>query len=164
MYLGTMQSAIAESMKFLLNKEQIIKDLELKQASNTQLHKKASYWYVDEESDNDVRLEGGALSEIFGLSINGKPNKLRGKSGQLYVLEEFGSNPYGEDVLKIIRPSVEQGDYTYGLILAYGTGGDESSGFAALEKYVRNPKLMNFHAIKNIFEKNRIEEYDGEEE
>ena len=31
-YLGTMQSAIAESMKFLLNKEQIIKDLELKQA------------------------------------------------------------------------------------------------------------------------------------
>ena len=31
-YLGTMQSAIAEAMKFLLNKEQIIKDLELKQA------------------------------------------------------------------------------------------------------------------------------------
>ena len=31
-YLGTMQSAISEAMKFLLNKEQIIKDLELKQA------------------------------------------------------------------------------------------------------------------------------------
>ena len=31
-YLGTMQSAIAEAMKFLLNKEQIIKDLDLKQA------------------------------------------------------------------------------------------------------------------------------------
>ena len=31
-YLGTMQSAIAEAMKFLLNKDQIIKDLELKQA------------------------------------------------------------------------------------------------------------------------------------
>ena len=30
-YLGTMQSAIAEAMKFLLNKDQIIKDLELKQ-------------------------------------------------------------------------------------------------------------------------------------
>ena len=30
-YLGTMQSAISEAMKFLLNKEQIIKDLELKQ-------------------------------------------------------------------------------------------------------------------------------------
>lgn len=29
-YLGTMQSAIAEAMKFLLNKEQIIKDLEVK--------------------------------------------------------------------------------------------------------------------------------------
>ena len=31
-YLGTMQSAISEAMKFLLNKDQIIKDLELKQA------------------------------------------------------------------------------------------------------------------------------------
>ena len=31
-YLGTMQSAIAEAMKFLLNKDQIIKDLEFKQA------------------------------------------------------------------------------------------------------------------------------------
>lgn len=30
-YLGTMQSAISEAMKFLLNKDQIIKDLELKQ-------------------------------------------------------------------------------------------------------------------------------------
>lgn len=32
-YLGTMQSAIAEAMKFLLNKDQIIKDLEVKQAN-----------------------------------------------------------------------------------------------------------------------------------
>ena len=32
-YLGTMQSAISEAMKFLLNKDQIIKDLELKQAN-----------------------------------------------------------------------------------------------------------------------------------
>ena len=31
-YLRTMQSAIAEAMKFLLNKDQIIKDLEFKQA------------------------------------------------------------------------------------------------------------------------------------
>ena len=31
-YLGTMQSAISEAMKFLLNKDQIIKDLDLKQA------------------------------------------------------------------------------------------------------------------------------------
>ena len=32
-YLGTMQSAISESMRFLLNKDQIIKDLELNQAN-----------------------------------------------------------------------------------------------------------------------------------
>ena len=32
-YLGTMQSAISEAMKFLLNKDQIIKDLEVKQAN-----------------------------------------------------------------------------------------------------------------------------------
>ena len=32
-YLGTMQSAISESMKFLLSKDQISKDLELKQAN-----------------------------------------------------------------------------------------------------------------------------------
>ena len=32
-YLGTMQTAISEAMKFLLNKDQIIKDLELKQAN-----------------------------------------------------------------------------------------------------------------------------------
>ena len=31
-YLGTMQSAISEAMRFLLNKDQIIKDLDLKQA------------------------------------------------------------------------------------------------------------------------------------
>lgn len=32
-YLGTMQTAISEAMKFLLNKDQIIKDLEVKQAN-----------------------------------------------------------------------------------------------------------------------------------
>ena len=31
-YLGSIQAAISEAMKFLLNKDQIIKDLELKQA------------------------------------------------------------------------------------------------------------------------------------
>ena len=32
-YLGTMQTAISEAMRFLLNKDQIIKDLELNQAN-----------------------------------------------------------------------------------------------------------------------------------
>jgi hypothetical protein len=132
-----------------------------KQVHNTQDHKKASYWYVDKTTGVDIRLEGGLLSEIFSITTKGNVNKVRGKAGQLFILEEFGSNPQGEDLLNILRPSVEQGKKTLGLIMAYGTSGDAKGGFASLEKYVMSPSLMNFHSVANFTSKNRYTENIG---
>lgn len=54
-YLGTMQSAISEAMKFILNKDQIIKDLEFKQAQIESLE--ADTLIKQEQSAKDLEVK-----------------------------------------------------------------------------------------------------------
>ena len=61
-YLGTMQSAISEAMKFLLNKDQIIKDLELKQ---TQIESvEADTLIKQEQHTKDLEVKTAQISKI----------------------------------------------------------------------------------------------------
>lgn len=51
-----------------------------------------------------------------------------------------------------LRPSVEEGDVTYGLIWAQGTAGDDTSDFAAAQEIMYNPIGYNMEPIPNVYD------------
>jgi hypothetical protein len=114
---------------------------------NTLEHRRASR----QENVNGVKTEVGYKSEIIGVSVD-DPNKVRGKRGQLILYEEAGSF---KDLLKayqISRPSVEAGNKTFGVIIVYGTGGDENLADAmGLEELFFNPEGYRINPIPNIW-------------
>jgi hypothetical protein len=114
---------------------------------NTLEHRRASR----QENVNGVKTEVGYKSEIIGVSVD-DPNKVRGKRGQLILYEEAGSF---KDLLKayqISRPSVEAGNKTFGIIIVYGTGGDENLADAmGLEELFFNPEGYRINPVPNIW-------------
>ena len=67
-YLGTMQSAIAEAMKFLLNKDQIIKDLEVKQA-NIELLNRQKEGFDDNKYQKLFEAQMNAWALVFSSGL-----------------------------------------------------------------------------------------------
>ena len=120
-----------------------------RQVENSSLHKRAS---VKQTSSNGVETEVGFKSEIMGVTVGDNINKLRGKRGKLIILEEFGNFPKGKTGWNILRPSMEQGQDTFGLILAIGTGGTEGASFEAMEELFYNPKSYKVYAVPNIWD------------
>lgn len=114
---------------------------------NTLEHRRASR----QENVNGVKTEVGYKSEIIGVSVD-NPNKVRGKRGKLILYEEAGSF---KDLLKayqISRPSVEAGNKTFGVIIVYGTGGDENLADAmGLEELFFNPEGYRINPVLNIW-------------
>lgn len=84
---------------------------------NTMMHKRASYL------DLDKQIYKGYKSEIMGITTQNKPEKARGKRGKVILLEEAGRYLDLLKVWGIARPSMEQGSITFGLMIAFGTGG-----------------------------------------
>jgi hypothetical protein len=122
-----------------------------RQFKNTVMHKKASY----EKTAQGVKIEMGYKSEIIGVSLKDNPDKARGKRGKLILWEEAGSFPHLLKAWQIARPSMEQGKVTFGLMIAFGTGGEEDSSFEALEELFYYPKAYNIQEIPNIWDKGR---------
>lgn len=116
------------------------------------LHKRASYGQVT----GGIELEKGYKSDIIGVSMKDNPGKARGKSADLIIFEEAGKFPGLLTTWQIMRPSVEQGKYTTGLLLAFGTGGEEDADFSSAEEMFYNPKGYKIHAVDNEWEDNAI--------
>jgi len=117
------------------------------------MHKKASY----SETINGVKIEKGYKSEIIGVSLKDNPDKARGKRGKLILWEEAGKFPGLLKAWQVARPSMEQGKITFGLMVAFGTGGTEDANFEALEELFYYPKAYNIHPMPtgNIWDKGR---------
>jgi hypothetical protein len=114
---------------------------------NTLEHRRASR----QENVNGVKTEVGYKSEIIGVSVD-DPNRVRGKRGQLILYEEAGSFKNLLKAYQISRPSVETGSKTFGIIIVYGTGGNESlSDAMGLEELFFNPEGYRIHPIPNIW-------------
>lgn len=92
----------------------------LKQVKNTEMHKRASYL--------SNGIETGYMSEIIGVTLKDDPQKARGKRGKLILWEEAGKFPGLLQAWQIARPSMEQGRYTFGMMVAFGTGGCLTAG------------------------------------
>jgi len=120
-----------------------------RQVNNESLHRRAS---IKATNNTGVESETGYKSEIIGVTVGDNIDKLRGKRGKLIILEEFGNFPRGKRGWNILRPSMEQGKNTFGLILAIGTGGSEGSASEAMEELFYNPKAYKIHPVPNIWD------------
>lgn len=121
-----------------------------RQKKDTPMHKRASFISVDEEYG--IKTEKGFGSEIIGVSLKNDPQKIRGKRGKLFLMEEAGKFPALKEAFQIIRPSVEDGSSAFGIIIVYGTGGTESADYEGLKDIFYEPTGYNCLPIKNIWD------------
>ena len=103
--------------------------------------------------DLDTNTQKGTLNEVLGVSSKDNESKLRGKRSVLIAIEEFGSFPNLLGLFGTLRPSVEEGDVTFGEIYMQGTSGDNDSDFAAAQELMYNPKGYNIQEIPNVYDK-----------
>lgn len=98
--------------------------------------------------------EIGFKSEVQGVALAGDEQKARGKRGKLILWEEFGKFPKVDLAWEIARPSVEELDIVYGLMLGFGTGGTKDANFEGLKKMFYNPLLYNLLFFDNVYSEN----------
>lgn len=121
-----------------------------KKLVNKTMHKKSGF-LVKDEYGNEVEM--GYKSEIIAVSLKASPDKVRGKSGKLILFEEAGSFSELKAAWAIARPSVEQDGIAYGLMVAFGTGGDtRGTNFDALKDMFYHPGGYNCLGFKNIWD------------
>jgi len=109
------------------------------------MHKKASYY----ATTNGLKIEKGFKSDIIGISLKNNWNKARGKRGKLLLFEEAGKFPNLLNAWNISLKSMQQGRLTFGLQIAFGTGGTEGEDFIGLEQLFYEGGAWNVHMIKN---------------
>lgn len=120
-----------------------------RQAVNTSMRKRASFYITDEFGN---RREVGYKSEIMGVSLKDNPNIVRGKAAKLILWEEAGSFAELKQAWQIARPSVEQDNIAFGLMIMFGTGGEEGSAIEALRSAFYDPASYNCLGFNNIWD------------
>ncbi len=104
--------------------------------------------------DRDNKTEKGLKNEVMGVTIKNDPERARGKRGSLILWEETGAMPCFIKAWGVSRKSVEDGDLTFGQMLAFGTGGSEGSDFSGLIDMFYGPKAHNVYGIPNVVSRN----------
>lgn len=106
--------------------------------------------------DPETGLEKGTKNEVMGVTLKNDPERARGKRGVLIEWEEFGKFSNALKAWTIGRPSVEAagGNFAFGLMNAYGTGGTEGAAFEGLRELFYKPQGHNVFALDNVFDKN----------
>lgn len=142
-------SKVGKQLNFL-NQETQRGFKRLRMKKSTPLHYRSSK--VDKEGN-----ESGFLSEIIGKVID-SPDKLRGIRTNYLVFEEAGSFKNLLKTIQTAKALMEIGGEKFGFSIAFGTGGDESSGGEALEglkKVFSNPDTYNFFLFRNKYNEAR---------
>lgn len=121
---------------------------------NEDMHRRASY-------RTPQGAEKGYMSEIIGVTLKNDPQRARGKRGKLVFWEEGGKFPHLLTAWQIARRSVERGAFTTGLMLAFGTGGEEGADFEAMEEMFQNPEAYNVYPFDNEWDDPMIGEKCG---
>lgn len=112
------------------------------------MHKKSGY------KDLATQTEKGYLSEVIGVTLKNEPERARGKRGKLIVYEEAGKFPGLVKAWGIARPSIEDGRYTFGYMIAFGTGGSAGVDFEGIEELFYKGKAHRVLQLQNVFDKN----------
>lgn len=104
--------------------------------------------------DAELDIEKGTQNSVLGVSSKDDESKLRGKRAAFIGIEEFGTFPRLIDLYNVMLPSVQEGDYVFGLMYLQGTAGDNESDFAGAQEIMYNPRGYNMYALPNVFDKN----------
>lgn len=113
-------------------------------SKDTDYHKRASYKIGEDEY--------GYMSEIIGVAIGNRTDKARGAGLSHAFIEEAGAFPQLKPLITKMKPSVEDGVFTTGTMVAFGTGGSKESDFEAMEEIHTNPTLYRMLPILNTYE------------
>ena len=120
-----------------------------KRSVNTTMRKRSGFFTTDEYGN---QVEMGYQSEIIGVTLKDNPDIVRGKAAKLILFEEAGSFRELGAAWEIARPSVEVDGVAFGLMLCFGTGGDEDSNFETLRSMFYNPEGYNCVPFDNIWD------------
>lgn len=102
--------------------------------------------------DKITGAKKGSLNLVLGVAVQEDEDKLRGKRGDIF-LEEFGSFPSLLGLYNTLRPSVEEGDRTFGLIYMIGTSGNKAADFLSAQEIIFNPDGYNIYSLPNVYDK-----------
>ena len=106
--------------------------------------------------DLNTGTKRGTGNEVIGVAVKDDPGKGRGKRAQLIGLEEFGKFPNVAQVIKIAEPSVKEGDLTFGVMVAIGTGGEEGNDFSGALDLIYHPAGSHFLSFENVWDKSAL--------
>lgn len=104
--------------------------------------------------DLDTGTNKGSGNEVIGVSAKDDIDKIRGKRANKIFIEEYGNFPKIVEMYRILLPSVQEGDISFGMMYLAGTGGSENADFAGALEMMYNPRGYNLYALPNVFDKN----------
>jgi hypothetical protein len=100
--------------------------------------------------------EKGYMSEVMGVTVNGKPDSVRGKRGKVVLFEEFGTFNKGGDVFSVTKSSLEEANLVFGTAILYGTAGIDGKAFETMEKMFYSPKAFGLLRFNNTLDDDLI--------
>jgi len=106
-------------------------------------------------------VEKGRKNHIIGVTLKNDPEKSRGKDGDILLFEESGKLPDLKKSWKIAKETVGQGKFTTGLMICFGTGGEEGSDFEGLEEIFMNPEAYSIIRVENQWDDGAMGSYCG---
>lgn len=162
---GSKNFAIASEQKFLIGDGLLTKAWQImdfldkhtawakQRLVSTRMERTSGYKITDEFGK---QTEQGYLSSITGITLKNDPERVRGTRAKLVLWEEGGKFPNLLDAWRIEQPSVETDDSkTFGLMIAFGTGGTEGGSFEGLKELFYKPKSYNVLSFPNIWDEGR---------
>lgn len=105
-----------------------------------------------EYNDQNIPIEKGYKSQIVAISFKDNPDAARGKDASLVLFEEAGKFPNLKDAVLATKPTMEDGIYTTGMMLIFGTGGKDADGWLGFNEIFNDPKTYNFMAFENTWD------------
>ena len=95
----------------------------------------------------------GSLNMVLGVSAKDDSDKAtRGKRGWIFI-EEMGNFSNLLELYDVTRKSVEDGDFTFGLIYLVGTANNKESNFLSAKTLLYAPQSYNIQEINNVYDK-----------
>lgn len=118
--------------------------IERKKEIRTTSYKSRKCW-----NDYTFKVEPYKVDEYYGFTVD---------KNHLFVLGDLtithNTFPRLIDLYNVMLPSVQEGDYVFGLMYLQGTAGDNESDFAGAQEIMYNPRGYNMYALPNVYDKN----------
>lgn len=118
---------------------------------STALERTSGFKVKDEITGKET--EDGYQSSIMGITLKNDPERIRGTRGRLVLWEEAGKFPDIKQAWQIERPAIETDDgKAFGLMICFGTGGEEGADFEGLQDMFYHPDGFNCLEFPNIWD------------